>query len=197
MKAVHVITGTRRAAEALRRRHRPDHPRRVAEAGRAHRVREGPVRHVARRPQLRAQRRALRRRRDPRRRPGVRRRLVARARRLGDPAVRVRRRDRAELLRHLPQQLHQERARARSCVPEPVVERIWAAIEADPTTEIVVDVERLVVEVPAIGLDEPFPMDPPTQHRFLHGLDDVGITLTHADEIDAYEATRAAWLATT
>ena len=63
-------------------------------------------------------------------------------------------------------------------------------------TEIVVDVERLVVEVPAVGLVEPFPMDPPTQHRFLDGLDDIGITLAHADEIDAYEADRPAWLTT-
>ena len=44
-------------------------------------------------------------------------------------------------------------------VPESVVERIWAAIDDDPATEITVDVERLVVEVPAIGLTEPFPMD--------------------------------------
>jgi 3-isopropylmalate/(R)-2-methylmalate dehydratase small subunit len=37
-------------------------------------------------------------------------------------------------------------------------------------------------------------MDPQTQHRFLNGLDDVGITLTHAASIDAYEASRPAWL---
>ena len=66
-------------------------------------------------------------------------------------------------------------------VPEAVVERIWAAIDDDPATEITVDVERLVVEVPAIGLVEPFPMDPATQERFLGGLDDVGITLRHDD----------------
>ena len=82
-------------------------------------------------------------------------------------------------------------------VPEAVVERIWAAIDDDPATEITVDVERLVVEVPAIGLVEPFPMDPSTQDRFLSGLDDVGITLRHAGEIDAFEATRASWLTTT
>ena len=40
-------------------------------------------------------------------------------------------------------------------------------------------------------------MDAATQHRFLNGLDDVGITLTHADEIDAFEASRPAWLTTT
>ncbi len=79
-------------------------------------------------------------------------------------------------------------------LPESVVERIWTAIEADPQTVIVVDMERLVVEVPSIGLVEHFPMDAPTQHRFLEGLDDIGITLTHAAEIDAYEARRPVWL---
>ena len=79
-------------------------------------------------------------------------------------------------------------------LPEPVVQQIWAAIEADPKTEIVVDLERLIVEVPAAGIVAEFPMDPPTQHRFLEGLDDVGITLTHADAIDAYETRRPAWM---
>ena len=69
-----------------------------------------------------------------------------------------------------------------------------AAIEADADTEIVVDMERLVVEVPAAGIVESFPIDPATQHRFLNGLDDVGITMTHADEIADYESSRPAWL---
>ncbi|HSL74060.1 MAG TPA: 3-isopropylmalate dehydratase small subunit [Ilumatobacteraceae bacterium] len=79
-------------------------------------------------------------------------------------------------------------------VPESTVEAIWAAIEADADTQIVVDMERLRVEVPAAGIDESFPMDPQTQHRFLNGLDDVGITLTHAAAIDTYESNRPAWL---
>jgi 3-isopropylmalate/(R)-2-methylmalate dehydratase small subunit len=81
-------------------------------------------------------------------------------------------------------------------LPEPTVEAIWAAIEADPNTEIVVDVERLVVEVPGAGITAGFPIDAATQHRFLEGLDDVGITLTHAAAIDAYEENRPAWLNT-
>ena len=79
-------------------------------------------------------------------------------------------------------------------LPEATVEAIWAAIEADPTTEITVDMERLTVEVPAAGITAAFPMDEPTRHRFLEGLDDIGITLTHADAIDSYETTRPAWL---
>ena len=79
-------------------------------------------------------------------------------------------------------------------VPEATVEAIWTAIEADPATEITVDVERLSVEVPAAGITHTFPMDPQTQHRFLNGLDDVGITLTHVDDITAFEQHRPAWL---
>ncbi len=79
-------------------------------------------------------------------------------------------------------------------LPEPTVEAIWAAIEADPTTEIVVDVERRTVELPAAGITAEFPIDDATRHRFLEGLDDVGITLTHAAEIEDYESRRAAWL---
>ena len=79
-------------------------------------------------------------------------------------------------------------------VPEATVEAIWTAIEADPTTEITVDVERLNIEVPAAGITHAFPMDSQTQHRFLNGLDDVGITLTHVDDITAFEQHRPAWL---
>jgi 3-isopropylmalate/(R)-2-methylmalate dehydratase small subunit len=79
-------------------------------------------------------------------------------------------------------------------LPESTVQQMWAAIEADPTTEIVVDVERRIVEVPAAGITAEFPLDEPTRHRFLEGLDDVGITLTHADEIDDYEKSRPAWM---
>lgn len=79
-------------------------------------------------------------------------------------------------------------------VSDETVTRIWDAIDADPQTEITVDMERLVVEVPAIDLVESFPMDEATQHRFLNGLDDIGITLTHAADIDTYEANRPDWL---
>ncbi len=74
------------------------------------------------------------------------------------------------------------------------VSELWAAIDADPKVEITVDVERLQVEVPSTGFSASFPMQAQTQHRFLNGLDDVGITLTHASDIDNYESHRPAWL---
>ena len=80
-------------------------------------------------------------------------------------------------------------------LPQAAVEKLWSLIEADADTEITIDMERLTVEVPAAGFKESFPMDAPTQHRFLNGLDDIGITLTHADEISAFETKRPAWLA--
>ncbi len=78
-------------------------------------------------------------------------------------------------------------------LPESTVEAIWAAIEADPTNEIVVDLEQLTVEVPAAGLIESFPMDEPTRHRYLNGLDDIALTLDHADAIADFEQRRPAW----
>jgi 3-isopropylmalate/(R)-2-methylmalate dehydratase small subunit len=78
-------------------------------------------------------------------------------------------------------------------LPAATVEAIWAAIEADPTTEIVVDLERLKVEVPSAGIVADFPMDEPTRHRYLNGLDDIALTLTHADAIDEFEQRRPAW----
>jgi 3-isopropylmalate/(R)-2-methylmalate dehydratase small subunit len=79
-------------------------------------------------------------------------------------------------------------------LPEAAVEAIWLAIEADPTTDIVVDMERLVVEVPAADVAAPFPMDAGTQRRFLDGLDDIGLTMEHEQAITDYEARRPAWM---
>ena len=79
-------------------------------------------------------------------------------------------------------------------LPQSAVDQLWAFIEENPKVEITVDMERLTVEVPAKGFKESFPMDAPTQHRFLNGLDDIGITLTHADAINEYEKKRPAWL---
>ena len=79
-------------------------------------------------------------------------------------------------------------------VAEIVVQQLWDAIEADHTTEITVDMENLKIEVPSLGIVASFPMDAPTQHRFINGLDDIGITMTHESEITSFEAKRPAWL---
>ena len=72
--------------------------------------------------------------------------------------------------------------------------RLMAAVQADPGLEITVDVTRLRLEAPAIGLEAGFPLDSSTQTRFLEGLDDIDLTLRHADAIASYEQTRRPWL---
>jgi 3-isopropylmalate/(R)-2-methylmalate dehydratase small subunit len=68
------------------------------------------------------------------------------------------------------------------------------AINRDPSLEITVDLERLVLEAPAAGIETTFPLDPFTQRRLLEGLDDIGLTLRFTDDIAAYEADRPSWL---
>jgi 3-isopropylmalate/(R)-2-methylmalate dehydratase small subunit len=71
---------------------------------------------------------------------------------------------------------------------------LLAAVKADPTLEITVDVERRVVSAPAVGIEAAFPMDDFTRHRFLEGLDDIGLTLRHTDEVTAHEQHRPSWM---
>ena len=76
---------------------------------------------------------------------------------------------------------------------EEIVNKLWQIIENDSTTEITVDVERLVVEVASTGLCETFKMNADTQNRFLNGLDDISISLQHSDKISRFETSRPAW----
>jgi 3-isopropylmalate/(R)-2-methylmalate dehydratase small subunit len=78
-------------------------------------------------------------------------------------------------------------------VPAEVGEQLLAAIEADPTLELTIDVERRTVAAPAIGLEVEFPLEDSVRERFLEGLDDIGITLSHEDQIEDYEARRPQW----
>ena len=78
-----------------------------------------------------------------------------------------------------------------------VGEQLLRAVEADPDLELTVDVERRTLEAPAIGLSVPFPLDDSIQHRFLEGLDDIGISLKHEVAIGEFEHRRPEFLPTT
>ncbi len=71
---------------------------------------------------------------------------------------------------------------------------IMEAVGADPSLEIVVDVERRLIESPAAGISVPFRLDDDARDRLLRGLDDIGVTTQHTADIDAYEAQRPEWL---
>ncbi|MFM9108334.1 MAG: 3-isopropylmalate dehydratase small subunit [Chloroflexota bacterium] len=82
-------------------------------------------------------------------------------------------------------------------VVEPdVAEALMRQVEADPTTKITIDVERLLVDCPAAAISASFPMDDFTRYRLVEGLDDIGLTLRHEEAISAYERTRPAWMPT-
>jgi 3-isopropylmalate/(R)-2-methylmalate dehydratase small subunit len=81
-------------------------------------------------------------------------------------------------------------------VPAEVGEALLKAIEADPTLEVTVDVERRTLSAPAAGIECAFPLDDGTRERFLEGLDDIALSLRQADAIDAYEQQRPDWLPT-
>ena len=81
-------------------------------------------------------------------------------------------------------------------VSEEVSRQLLDAVAADPTLEVTIDVERLHLEVPALGIDVEFPMDAGTQERFLEGLDDIGITERNLGSISDFETARPAWLPT-
>jgi 3-isopropylmalate/(R)-2-methylmalate dehydratase small subunit len=71
------------------------------------------------------------------------------------------------------------------------IDRLWELVEADPGTEVTVDLESR--EVRAGDFVASFDIDDYTRWRLLEGLDDVGITLSHEDQILAYEGKRPSW----
>ena len=81
-------------------------------------------------------------------------------------------------------------------LPEADVARILAAVAADATTEITVDVDRRSVDVPALGYRAPFAIDDSARSRLLAGHDEIDLSLAHSSKIAAYEARRPGWMPT-
>ena len=78
---------------------------------------------------------------------------------------------------------------------ESIVVALQDLVEADPQTEVTVDLQSR--EVRAGELVAPFAIDDYTRWRLLEGLDDIGLTLRHGDAIAGYEAARPQWLPVT
>jgi len=77
-------------------------------------------------------------------------------------------------------------------LPQADVEALWAAVEADPTTQVTVDLQSK--EVTYRDVTVPFEVDDYVRWRLLEGLDDVGLTERNLDDIETFEAGRPAWL---
>src|SRR5579875_438961 len=83
------------------------------------------------------------------------------------------------------------------CLPEETVTALQDAAEADPAGEVTVDLAGREVRHQAAGLSVPFEIDDYTRWRLMEGLDDIGLTLRHADAISEFEARRPGWLPVT
>lgn len=77
-------------------------------------------------------------------------------------------------------------------LPEKVVQRLMDDISDDPSTQITVSLEDRTVQWS--GELHDFELDDYTRWRLMEGLDDIGLSLQHVEDIDAYEAKRASWL---
>ena len=73
-------------------------------------------------------------------------------------------------------------------LPQSEVEKLWEAIEKDPATQVTVDLEKRSVSYS--GNSIPFEIDDYTRWRLMEGLDDIGLTMQHLDEIAKFEAAR-------
>jgi len=74
-------------------------------------------------------------------------------------------------------------------LPQEDVEDIWATVEADPKTQVTVDLENRNVRYGAKSVE--FAIDDYTRWRLMEGLDDIGLSMKKIDEVSAFEAKRA------
>jgi 3-isopropylmalate/(R)-2-methylmalate dehydratase small subunit len=81
-------------------------------------------------------------------------------------------------------------------LPAADVEALQDLGEADPAAEVTVDLDARVVRY-GDGKEAAFEIDDYTRWRLMEGLDDIGLTLRHADGISAFEAARPEFLPVT
>jgi 3-isopropylmalate/(R)-2-methylmalate dehydratase small subunit len=79
-------------------------------------------------------------------------------------------------------------------VSEELDRALLDAVVKDPALEFTIDVERGTIEAPAVGLAGTFPLDEFTRQRLLNGWDDIGLTLRHEGDIEAFERSRPDFL---
>jgi len=83
-------------------------------------------------------------------------------------------------------------------LPESQVDRLFADTLAFPGFKLTIDLDRQMVSTVDGSLTFAFDIEPFRKHCLLNGLDEIGLTLQHADAIRAFETKRLAenpWLA--
>ena len=77
-------------------------------------------------------------------------------------------------------------------VERSLIEELWSVCEADPTTQVTVDLEAREVRFGDVVAS--FDIDDYTRWRLLEGLDDIGLTLSHDADIAGFESRRPSWM---
>ncbi len=77
-------------------------------------------------------------------------------------------------------------------LPEATVNKLLDAVREDPDTVLTVELTERVVTGPNVY--ETFAMDDFTRQRLLEGLDDIGATLEHEEDLEAFERSRPSYL---
>ena len=75
-------------------------------------------------------------------------------------------------------------------LPEEAVARLIANAQARPGYDVTVDLDARRIWDSTGGVDENFQIDPFRRYSLMNGLDEIGLSLQHADAITAYEARR-------
>ena len=78
-------------------------------------------------------------------------------------------------------------------LPEAQVGQLMERAKSTPGYKVTVDLERCTVEDDH-GFSATFELEPFVRHRLLNGLDDIGLTLQHENDVSAFEAKRPAWI---
>ena len=187
---IHSRTAVLRASE---HRHRPHHPGALPDDDRTHRPRQIAVQRLAlqarrlARSGFRVEQARSARLRNPRRRPQLRLRLVARTRAVGAARLRHPRRAVERDRRHLPRQCAEERpARRRARAKASIA--ICSNIRASNSR---IDIAGGFIELPDGGRFG-FELEPFARHCLLSGVDQLGFMLQNADAIAAFERQREA-----
>ena len=76
-------------------------------------------------------------------------------------------------------------------LPQDQVEKLWEEIEREPSTQVTVDLEQRTVSYADTTVA--FEIDDYTRWRLMEGLDDIGLTMKHLDEIAKFEEKRPAF----
>ncbi len=161
--------------DRVRRRHRPDHPQAVPQAGRADRLRRVPLLRLDPRRRDRAGAEP-----DPGHRSQLRLRLLARARPLGAGGLRLRGDRRPLLRRHL----------LLNCTKIGLlpVDPRRGALQGGRRSRRGADRRRRPDRQPARAASSSSRSSHEVKYRLLNGLDDIGITLENASAIDDFES---------